>query len=56
MYFIDQKGATVIRMLESVMGLDEFQSGLQNYLKNNSYGNAVTQNLLDALNPFYPEV
>ncbi|OQR90205.1 puromycin-sensitive aminopeptidase [Achlya hypogyna] len=42
------KGASVIRMLANVVGLDQFYAGVHNYLVAHSYGNAVTEDLWDA--------
>eukprot|EP01094_Clydonella_sp_ATCC50884_P017334 TRINITY_DN2999_c0_g1_i1.p1 TRINITY_DN2999_c0_g1~~TRINITY_DN2999_c0_g1_i1.p1 ORF type:complete len:463 (-),score=132.41 TRINITY_DN2999_c0_g1_i1:21-1409(-) len=43
------KGAAIIRMIASVLGLDAFKKGLQIYLKRHQYGNAVTDDLWQAL-------
>lgn len=40
-----RKGATVIHMLAEYIGQKNFQKGLQNYMKANSYKNATTKNL-----------
>ncbi|GFO20234.1 aminopeptidase n-like protein [Plakobranchus ocellatus] len=40
-----EKGAALIRMLESVLGKSSFRKGLKNYLTENAYGNAVTGDL-----------
>lgn len=44
-----QKGAAIIRMLHEFLGKDDFQRGLQNYLKKFSYSNAVTLDLWQTL-------
>jgi glutamyl aminopeptidase len=44
------KGASVIRMLEAFVGPENFRTGVQNYLRRHSLGNAVTDDLLDELN------
>jgi len=43
------KGASVIRMLVSVLGLDAFQEGLRAYLKKHKYSNALSDDLWEAL-------
>lgn len=43
------KGASVLRMLESFMGEEEFRRGIANFLQRYAYKNAVTQNLWDEL-------
>ncbi|HXS15449.1 MAG TPA: M1 family metallopeptidase, partial [Candidatus Saccharimonadales bacterium] len=43
------KGASVIAMLASFLGERDFREGLRYYLKKHSYGNAVTQDLWEAL-------
>jgi glutamyl aminopeptidase len=43
------KGASVLRMLESVVNADNFQNGVTNYLKEHQYGNAITQDLWDEI-------
>ncbi|RZC34917.1 glutamyl aminopeptidase [Asbolus verrucosus] len=44
-----QMGAAVLRMLEYVVGKDNFKQGVTNYLNKNKYGNAVTQDLWDEI-------
>ncbi|EFX67117.1 hypothetical protein DAPPUDRAFT_115736 [Daphnia pulex] len=44
-----EKGATVIRMLAAFLGEKTFRQGLINYLKSRQYGNAVQDDLWDAL-------
>lgn len=39
------KGASVLRMLESFMGTEEFKLGISRFLKRFQYKNAVTQDL-----------
>ncbi|KAL8604516.1 hypothetical protein ACOMHN_015800 [Nucella lapillus] len=43
------KGASVIRMLESILGRDKFFKGISIYLKRYKWGNAVTDQLWEAL-------
>lgn len=43
------KGASVIRMIHDFIGADAFRAGLQTYLKRHAYGNAVTEDLWQAL-------
>jgi aminopeptidase N len=43
------KGASVIRMLDSYLGHEVFRQGLVDYLKKHSYANAKTKDLWDAL-------
>ena len=43
------KGASVIRMLESFMGPENFRKGIHNFLVKFAYKNAVTQDLFDEL-------
>lgn len=43
------KGAAVLRMTEAWLGADVFQRGVQAYMNAHAGGNAVTQDLLDAL-------
>ena len=43
------KGGSVLRMLEQFLGADVFQQGITLYLTNNSYGNARTEHLWQAL-------
>lgn len=40
------KGATVIRMLEDIIGPENFRQAVRNYLNRHKYGNAVTDDLL----------
>ena len=42
-------GASVIRMLESFMGAEEFRKAIHNFLVKFAYKNAVTQDLFDEL-------
>lgn len=43
------KGASVIRMLASYLGENNFRAGLRSYLKKHAYGNALTEDLWHAL-------
>lgn len=43
------KGSSVLRMLEDVVGPTIFQKGVTNYLNKYAYGNAITKNLLDEI-------
>ena len=43
------KGGSVLRMLEQFLGAPVFQQGITLYLTNNSYGNARTEHLWQAL-------
>jgi glutamyl aminopeptidase len=43
------KGASVIRMMESFLGKEDFRKGISNFLTKYSYGNAVTEDLLREL-------
>lgn len=43
------KGASVIRMLSSLIGFNVFMEGLKIYLKRHAYGNAVTEMLWESL-------
>lgn len=43
------KGASVIRMLANYLGEEDFQKGLQFYLKKHSYSNAQTEDLWESL-------
>lgn len=43
------KGASVIRMLASYLGEENFRDGLRRYLKKHSYANAKTEDLWNAL-------
>lgn len=42
------KGATVLRMLWQYLGEDDFQRGIQHYLKKHAYANAKTEDLWEA--------
>ncbi|KAL6788593.1 peptidase family M1 domain-containing protein [Trichoderma sp. SZMC 28012] len=44
-----RKGASIIRMLASHIGLNIFLDGISLYLRRHAYGNAVTEDLWDAL-------
>ena len=43
-----QKGASVVRMIHSVIGKEHFRDGLRLYFKRHSYGNTVTADLWQA--------
>jgi len=43
------KGASVIRMLAEIIGLEAFQTGLQAYLEQHKYANAESKDLWTAL-------
>ncbi len=43
------KGASILRMLYEYLGADNFQKGLQYFLKKHSYGNGKTEDLWAAL-------
>lgn len=42
------KGSSVVRMAECVVGQENFQKGLQIYMKRHAYGNTVTMDLWNA--------
>lgn len=44
------KGGAILRMIESFMGKSAFRDGIRDYLKANSYSNATSKDLWDALN------
>lgn len=43
------KGATVIRMLEDIIGPENFRQAVSSYLNKHKYGNAVTEDLLNEI-------
>ncbi|KAI4459362.1 protease m1 zinc metalloprotease [Holotrichia oblita] len=43
------KGAAILRMLEDAVGQENFKAGVTKYLKDHEFGNAVTQDLWNAL-------
>lgn len=43
------QGAAILRMLEDAVGEDVFKEGVTKYLNTHLYGNAVTQDLWNAL-------
>jgi tricorn protease interacting factor F2/3 len=43
------KGASVLRMVEALLGEEEFRAGVSDYLKEYSYGNASSEDLWAAL-------
>ena len=44
-----KKGASIIRMLAAFLGEETFRKGLSNYLRSRQYGNAVQDDLWNAL-------
>jgi len=44
-----EKGASVLRMLETYLGADAFRDGIRLYLRRHAYANAETTDLWDAL-------
>lgn len=42
------KGGSVVRMIQAVLGMTDFQSGLQGYMKKHAYGNTETFDLWNA--------
>jgi aminopeptidase N len=44
-----QKGASVLRMLESFLGEDKFRDGIRRYIKANAFANATSENLWSAI-------
>ncbi|XP_049868546.1 glutamyl aminopeptidase-like isoform X2 [Pectinophora gossypiella] len=47
------KGASILRMLEGFIGEENFRQGISDYLKKYKFGNTVTQDLLDLLEPYF---
>ncbi|MGD2037023.1 MAG: M1 family metallopeptidase [Desulfobacterales bacterium] len=45
---IYSKGGSILRQIEGYIGPENFQKGLQNYLKTYAYANAASQNLWEA--------
>lgn len=43
------KGASILRMLHEYVGAEVFRAGVQRYLRKHAYGNAVTEDLLVAI-------
>lgn len=43
------KGGSVLRMIESYLGEEAFRKGVNKYLKDNAYGNAVSEDFWNAL-------
>ncbi|VVU94544.1 Peptidase family M1 domain [seawater metagenome] len=43
------KGACIIAMVVSIIGIEDFRNGIANYLRDNKYGNATTQDLWNFL-------
>jgi len=50
------KGASVIRMLESTIGLNTFKNGIRSYMKKYQYSNAETNDLWNSLSQFITNV
>ena len=48
------KGAAVIRMLESYVGADVWRQGVRNYMAKHAYGNTVTDQLWDEMDAISP--
>ncbi|KAK3697161.1 hypothetical protein QZH41_003548 [Actinostola sp. cb2023] len=48
------KGASILRMLESILGRNVFTAGLTKYLQKHAYGNAETDDLWQALKKVLP--
>lgn len=44
-----QKGCAVLQMIESFVGAENFQKGINNYLKEHSFGNATAENFWNAI-------
>lgn len=44
-----EKGASVLRMLEQYLGVEEFRKGISKYLNKHAYANAETTDLWDAI-------
>ncbi|GMS80424.1 hypothetical protein PENTCL1PPCAC_2599, partial [Pristionchus entomophagus] len=49
------KGASVVRMLESVVGVEHFRKGVRAYLKKFAYGNAGQDDLLQSIKENLPK-
>ena len=49
MYYYFMQGATVIRMLQNLMGKDAFFKGVSKYLKKYTFKNAKTDDLWNEL-------
>ncbi|KAI5638874.1 peptidase family m1 domain-containing protein [Phthorimaea operculella] len=47
------KGASILRMLEGFIGEENFRKGVSDYLKKYEFGNTVTKDLLDMLEPYF---
>lgn len=48
------KGASVLRMLENVVGPINFQKGVTDYLNKFAFGNAVSADLIEAIDKHFP--
>lgn len=44
-----EKGASILRMLETYVGDDKFRNGIRSYLKDHEFGNATTEDLWSAV-------
>lgn len=42
-------GASIVRMIRSWLGEDDFMTGIKKYFKENKYGNVVNEDLWQAL-------
>ena len=52
---IYEKAPIVMAQLEALVGKDNFQQGMQTYLKSHAYGNAVFPDMIAALDPLTTE-
>lgn len=43
------QGASIVRIIRSWLGEDDFMTGIKKYLKENKYGNVVNEDLWQAL-------
>ncbi len=43
------KGGSILRMIEAYVGKEHFRNGVRNYLKDNSFSNAVGENLWNSI-------
>merc|ERR1719414_1663260 len=50
-----KKGASIIHMLESTVGEEVLRNGLSKYLKTHKFGNAVTNDLWQAISDAWDE-
>ena len=51
-----QKGSSIIRMMASFLGMENFKAGVTNYLNAHKYGNAEQDDLWKALNDVVAKV